>query len=190
MLFHFLNLSQCVVCMFGNKTIYKVINLEVHSKRRYFSRTTANGSFGLQSCFPAFVTSQIFNLAYGNLNGWGTLGWALHVLKSKPMLLFLYHCISDGNQLFSENVGCHFHFILHLMSDKAAFVSRALFYVKRYRGKLELSRFNSASRIFCEVANSYEFIWPHSYELSKPKWRVGLGAGLGVGHSYKFIRNS
>ncbi len=26
------------------------------------------------------------------------------------------------------------------------------------------------------------------YDLSKPQWRVGLGAGLGVGHSYKFIR--
>ncbi len=22
------------------------------------------------------------------------------------------------------------------------------------------------------------------YDLSKPQWRVGLGAGLGVGHSY------
>jgi len=31
---------------------------------------------------------------------------------------------------------------------------------------------------FYEVANSYKF------EL--PQWRVGLGAGLGVGHSYKF----
>ncbi len=32
MLFHFLNFSQCVVCMFGHKTIYKVTNLKVHSK--------------------------------------------------------------------------------------------------------------------------------------------------------------
>ncbi len=32
MLFHFLNLSQCVVCMFGHKTIYKLTNLKVHSK--------------------------------------------------------------------------------------------------------------------------------------------------------------
>ncbi len=36
MLFHFLNFSQCVVCMFGHKTIYKVTNLKVHSKGRYF----------------------------------------------------------------------------------------------------------------------------------------------------------
>ncbi len=39
--------------------------------------------------------------------------------------------------------------------------------------------------IFYEMANSYEFI---CLDLSKPQWRVGLGAGLGVGHSYKFIR--
>ncbi len=36
MLFHILNFSQCVVCMFGNKTIYKVTNLKVHSKGRHF----------------------------------------------------------------------------------------------------------------------------------------------------------
>ncbi len=41
--------------------------------------------------------------------------------------------------------------------------------------------------IFYEVANSYEFVQPHSYDLSKPQWRVGLGAGLGVGHLNKFI---
>ncbi len=65
MLCHFMNFSQCVVCMFGHKTIYKVTNLKVHSKGRYFvlkknpfSRTTTNGSFGLQSSFPVFVTSQ------------------------------------------------------------------------------------------------------------------------------------
>ncbi len=144
MLFHFLNLSQCVVCMFGHKTIYKVTNLKVHSKGRYFfffflnpfSRTTTNGSFGLQSCFPVFVTSPILNPAYGNSNGWGvrrTFVWALHVSKSKPragLRVFLYHCISDGDQLFSETFGCHFHFILHIMSDKAAFVSGALFCVQ------------------------------------------------------------
>ncbi len=55
-----------------------------------------------------------------------------------PVRVFLYHCISDGNQLFSKNVGCHFHLILHIMSDKAAFVSGALFCVERYRGNLEL----------------------------------------------------
>ncbi len=27
--FHFLNFSQCVVCMFGHKKIYKITNLKV-----------------------------------------------------------------------------------------------------------------------------------------------------------------
>ncbi len=68
MLFHFLNFSQCVVSMFGHKMIYKVTNLKVLSKKEDilfkknpFSRTT---TFGLQSCFPVFVTSQIVNPAY------------------------------------------------------------------------------------------------------------------------------
>ncbi len=26
------------------------------------------------------------------------------------------------------------------------------------------------------------------YDVSIPQWQVGLGAGLGVGHSYKFIQ--
>ncbi len=62
-----------------------------------------------------------------------------------PVLVFLYHCISDGIQLFSENYGCQFNLILYVMSDKAAFVSGALLCVQRYQGNLDLSRFNSAS---------------------------------------------
>ncbi len=68
--------------------------------------------------------------------------WREHLVElctfQKPVLVFLYHCISEGNQLFSENCGCHFHFILHVKSDKAAFVSGALLCVQRYRGNLEL----------------------------------------------------
>ncbi len=61
--------------------------------------------------------------------------WGEHLVEHctfqdrNPVRVFLYHCISDGNQLFSENVVCHFHFIWHIMSDKAAFVSEALFCV-------------------------------------------------------------
>ncbi len=36
--------------------------------------------------------------------------------------------------------------------------------------------------------NSYDLTRTILYDLSKPHWWVGLGAGLGVGHSYKFIR--
>ncbi len=142
MLFHFLYFSQCVVCMFGHKTIYKVTNLKVHSKGRYFVLKKSlfknyNELFGLQSCFPVFVTSQIVNPAYANSNGWGV--WREHLVEHytfqnrNPVRVFLYHCISDGNQLFSETFGCHFHFILNVMSDKAAFVRGALLFVQRYR---------------------------------------------------------
>ncbi len=58
------------------------------------------------------------------------------------MRLFLHHCISDGNQLFSEHFGYHCNFIFYVMSDKAGFVSGALLCVQRYRGNLELSRYN------------------------------------------------
>ncbi len=44
------------------------------------------------------------------------------------------------------------------------------------------------SYAFYEVANSYDLTHTILCDLSKPQWRVGLGAGLGVGHSYKFIR--
>ncbi len=156
MLFHFLNFSQCAVCMFWHKTIYKVTNLKVHSKGRYFvfkknqfSRTTTNGLFGLQSCFPVFVTSQIVNPTYVNLNGWQVgrmLCWALHVSKSKPGAGVFVSLYFWWNPTVFRKFGCHFHFILHVMSDKEAFVSGALFCVQRYRGNLALSRSNSASR--------------------------------------------
>ncbi len=44
------------------------------------------------------------------------------------------------------------------------------------------------SFVFYEVANSYDLTRTILYDLSKPQWRVGLGAGFGVGHSYRFIR--
>ncbi len=36
--------------------------------------------------------------------------------------------------------------------------------------------------------NSYDLTRKILYDLSKPQWRVGLGARLGVGHFYKFKR--
>ncbi len=71
MLFHFLNFSQCVVCLcLGIKRSTKLQiskstpKGDISFKKNPFSRTTANGSFGLQSCFPVFVTSQIVNPIY------------------------------------------------------------------------------------------------------------------------------
>ncbi len=86
-------------------------------------------------------------MVWGLGGGWGERLVEHCTLQNRnPVLVFLYHCISDGNQLFSENYRCHFHFILHVMSDKAAFVRGALFCVQRYHGNIELSRSNSASR--------------------------------------------
>ncbi len=73
--------------------------------------------------------SQKINPAYRNLNGgvWGERLVEHCTFQNQNLVqVFLYHCISDGNRLFSENDGCHFHFILHVMSDKAVFVSSAL----------------------------------------------------------------
>ncbi len=65
-------------------------------------------------------------------------GWGERLVEhctfqnQNPVQVFLYHCISEGNRLSSENFGCYFHFILHVMSGKAAFVSGALLCVQRY----------------------------------------------------------
>ncbi len=41
--------------------------------------------------------------------------------------------------------------------------------------------------VFYEVANLYDLTRTILYNLSRPQWRVCLGAGLGVDHSYEFI---
>ncbi len=80
MLFHFLNFSQCVVCMFGPKKIYKVTNLKVHSKGRYFlfkKSIFKNYNVWTTKLFSCICDITKINPAYGNLNGWGvgrTLG--------------------------------------------------------------------------------------------------------------------
>ncbi len=53
--------------------------------------------------------------------------------NQNPVRVFLYHSVSDINRLSSETYGCHFHFIFHVMSDKAAFLSGAVRFVLRYR---------------------------------------------------------
>ncbi len=91
--------------MFGHITIYKSqspLQMEIFRLKKNFSRTTTNGSFGLQRCFPVFVTSQILNSAYGNLNGWRVgrmLGEHCTFQNRNPVHVFLYHCISDGKRL-------------------------------------------------------------------------------------------
>ncbi len=70
--------------------------------------------------------------------------------------------------MFSEHVGRHFHLIVHIMSDKAVFVSGALFCVQRYRGNLDLSRSNSAS---CwQIINLHIYAATNSVSL----WDYGI----------------
>ncbi len=109
-----------------------------------FWRTTTNGSFWTTKLFSCICDITKINPAYGKSNGWRLFEHCMFQ-NWNPVRVFLYHCISDGNRLFSENFGCHFYFILHIMSDKAVFVSRALLCVQRYRGNLALSRSNNAS---------------------------------------------
>ncbi len=100
---------------------------------------------------------------------------------------------------FQKMLG-HFHFILHVISDNAAFVSGALFCVQRYRGNLELSRWqiinlhiytatNSASLwdygrnnfngnsfsaihvIMLELKNNKHNTFMHLADAFKEKWR-------------------
>ncbi len=54
---------------------------------------------------------------------------------------------------------------------------------------------NAISRPICTYftrwlirTNSHDLTRTILYDLSKPQWRVGLGAELGVGHSYKFLQ--
>ncbi len=163
MLFHFLNFSQCVVCIFWHKKIYKVTNLKVHSKGRYFVfKKSLFKNYNERLVWTTALFSGVCDITklpirisfkwIPPMEIWMVGGWGEHLVEHctfqnlNLVLVFLYQCISEGNRLSSENFGCHFHFILHVMSDKAAFVSGALFCVQCYRGNLALSRSNSASR--------------------------------------------
>ncbi len=126
MLFHFLNFSQCVVCMFGHKKIYKVTNLKVHSKGRYFVKKKKKSLFKNYNERLVWTTKLFFcicditkiNPAYGNSNGWQvgrTLGWALHVSKSKPsagvfILLYFWRKLTVFRKFwmsFSFHLACN-----------------------------------------------------------------------------------
>ncbi len=168
MLFHFLNLSQCVVCRFGHKTIYKVTNLKVHSKARYFvknknpfSRTTMN--------YKLLVwTTKLFSCICDITNCKSRL-WKFEWLGvGRTLSLSSTRFKIEKSKLFSENVGCHFHFILHVMSEKATVVSGALNCVQLYQGNLELSRANSASR--WQIINLHIYAATNSVSL----WDYGI----------------
>ncbi len=167
MLCNFLNFSQffytvnfSVVCMFGRKTITLFNN---YNERLIWTTK-------LFSCICEITNCKSRLLKFDWLAGGEDTWLSAARSKSKPMLVFLYHCVSDGNQLFSENFACNFHFILHVMSDKAAFVSGALFCVHRYRGNIDFYHSNSAS--------CWQIIHLHIYAAtnSASLWDCGMNA--------------
>ncbi len=133
--------------MFGHKKVYKVTNLKVHSKGRYF--------IFLKSLFKNYNerliwTTKLFscicditkiNIAYRNSNGWQvgrTLVWALHVSNWNPVRVFLYDCIFWWKPTVFRKLWMSFSFHLAYNVIKQ-FVSRALLCVQCYRGNLALS---------------------------------------------------
>ncbi len=137
MLFHFLYFSQCVCLGIKRSTKLQISKStpkgDISFFKNPFSRTTANGSFGLQSCFPVFVIVTNCKSRLWKFEWLGGL-WD----KNTPAGVFISLFLMETNCF--QNFGCHFHFILHIMSDKAAFVNRALLCIQRYQGNLALSR--------------------------------------------------
>ncbi len=83
-----------VVCMFRHKTIYKFTNpvqRENYNKRLVWTNIT-----------------ELFSWLAGGYNTW--LSTACFKIETL-VRVFLYHCISDGNQLFSEHFECRFNFL-------------------------------------------------------------------------------
>ncbi len=138
MLFHFLNVSQCGSGC-GPKTLYNVTNFNVQSKRRYLIFK----QFLFKSCNEQLIgTTKLFSficditncksrllkfeLLVSGENAWLSSG--RFKIETQCRCFYITVFLME-TQLFSENVICHFHFILHIISDKAAFVTGALFCV-------------------------------------------------------------
>ncbi len=114
-------------------------------KKNPFSRTTTNGLIWTTKLFSCICDIKKINPAHGNSKmvwrgGEKTLSWVLHVSNQKPRGgCFYITVLIGGNQLFSEYFGCHFHFILHIMSDKAVLWWEELcFCIQQLPGNLDL----------------------------------------------------
>ncbi len=153
MLFHFVNFSQCVVCMFGHKTIYKV-----HSKGRYFVffnkipfqelQRTARLDYKLFSCTCDITNfkSRLWKfewLAFGE-NAWLSTARFKIITRRWCFYITVFLMETDCFQKNLDVIFIHI-FIWHIMSDKAEFVSGVLICVQRYHGNLALSHSNITS---------------------------------------------
>ncbi len=142
--------------MFGHKKICKVTNLKVHSKGRiyfiyFFIPVPLFSTTNIWICFPEVVF--LFFLYDKNRSRQGNLGLAgeenawlsTACFKIEPLCGCFYITVFLMETDSFQKIGCHFHFILHVMSYKALFVSRALLCLQRYQGNLDLYS-NSTSR--------------------------------------------
>ncbi len=117
------------------------------------SRTTTNGLFGLQHFFPVFVISQSGPLKYHSnksrllkfewLTGRGNAWLSTARFKMRVFFISLYFW---WKPTVFRKFWISFYFLLHVMPDKAAFVSEALLCVQRYQGNRDLYHYDSASR--------------------------------------------
>ncbi len=156
MLFHFLNFSQCVECMFGHNTSYKVTNLKVHSKGRYFVfKESLFKNYNewlvwttkLFSCICDITNCKSRLWKFEWLGGVGENAWlstAHFKIKTRCGCFYITVFLMETN-CFQKILDVIF-ISSYIMSDKASFVRGALFCVQRYRGNLDLSHSNSASR--------------------------------------------
>ncbi len=65
---------------------------------------------------------------------WINMSTARFKIETQRGCFYIY-VFFEGNRLSSENFPCHFHFILPVMPDKAAFVSSALLCLQSLPGK-------------------------------------------------------
>ncbi len=126
----------------GHKTISKLQiskstpKGDISKKKNPFSRTTTKARLDYKVVFLYLwhhkYKSHLLKAGGGGLVGENT--WLSSAcFRIQTQCGCFYITVFWWKQQFSGNVGCHFHFILHVMSDKAAFVSGALFCVQRYQ---------------------------------------------------------
>ncbi len=140
MIFHFFYFNQCVVCIFGHKIIYKDTNLKVPFQEL---QRTAHLDYKVVFLYLWYHKDKSrlrkFEWLAGGENAW--LSTARFKIETQCRCFYITVFLMETN-CFQKILDV---ILLHIMSDKAAFVSGALFCLQRYRGNLNLSHSNSAS---------------------------------------------
>ncbi len=124
MLFHFLHFSQ--VC--GEYVwAYNDLQSPLHKGDISFKKKSLFKNYYKRLVWTTKLFSSICKWKFGWLAGGEKTWLSAARFKIETQSRCFYITVSNENQLFSDNFGCHFNLNLHIMSDKAAFVSRSLF---------------------------------------------------------------